>query len=658
MNMTLRQKFLVLTGLIGFLLAVVSIVGYFNAYNNLSVSVEGELVSAVEAQGNLLNGWIKEKGAAAEHEANLMTAFNGDFARIKQRDNLAVATSDKDILEMTVGLEDTYFAGYSAGDVTGSKDPRQRPWYQSAKATGGLSFTEAYVDTFTNKLVVSASAPIKANGQFIGAICNDITLDVLDEQVGQLKYHGEGVGVLFDKGGSVLASTSGLQPQSNIKEVKGVGEHFSEIMSNGKGFFEMESGRGVEVFAYTTIPATGWVIGLAVPSDFVFAPALKLRWIFGGLTLFGLILSLVVCGRTAASIISPISAVESHAKELAKGNLRLEPLEVRSNDEVGSLISAFNDMSKSLRNLISKMASTSEQVAAASEQLTASAQQSADASVHVAETVNEVGNDISQQMQDIAAARQSIDVVSGDIQAVADKATNVATTSEKTAAAAKTGEDLMSEAVSKMSSIEKSVLASAEVVERLGENSKQIGQIVDAIAGIADQTNLLALNAAIEAARAGEHGRGFAVVSEEVRKLATASQESAEQIRSRIESIQAATEEAVVSMKSGTEDVKAGTEAIREVGEQFKEIMKMVDGIKEEIAGINQSVKTVSDGAVNIVNATESIDKASHATDQRTQAISSATETQSASNEEIAAASQSLANLASDMQSAIGQFQI
>lgn len=658
MNMTLRQKFLILTGLIGVLLAVVSIVGYLNAYSNLETSVEGELSASVEAQGNLLNGWLKEKGASVEHEANLIAEMKGDAAKMKQTANLAIATSDPDILEMTMGLEDGYFAGYKAGDVTGTRDPRQRPWYQSAKSKGGLIFTEAYVDTFTNKLVVSAGAPIKVNGQFIGAICNDITLNVLDEQVGQLKYHGEGVGVLFDKNGSVLASASGLQPQSSIKEIKGVGDHFNEIVTNGKGFFEMESGRGTEVFAYTTIPATDWIIGLAVSSDFVFAPAHKLRWIFGGLTLFGMLLAFVVCGKTAASIISPLSALEGHAKELAKGNLRLEPLEVMSNDEVGSLITAFNDMSKSLRNLITKMATTAEQVAASSEELTASAQQSAEASVHVAETVNEVGSNINQQMQDIQAARSSIDVVSDDIQIVADKATNVAATSEKTAEAAKTGEELMQEAVSKMSSIEKSVLAAAEVVEKLGENSKQIGQIVEAIAGIADQTNLLALNAAIEAARAGEHGRGFAVVSEEVRKLATASQESAEQIRARIESIQTSTGEAVESMKSGTEDVKAGTEAIREVGIQFKAIMKMVDGIKEEISGINQSVKTVSDGAAHIVSATESIDQASRATDQKTQAISSSTETQSASNEEIAAASQALANLASDMQSAIGQFKI
>ena len=658
MNMTLKQKFVILTGLMGLLLAIVSIVGYINAYSNLATSVEGELVAAVESQGNKLNGWLKEKGSSAEHEANLMTAFNGDLARMKQRDNLAIAKTDKDILEITVGLEDGYFAGYNAGDVTGTRDPRQRPWYQAAKAKDGLIFTEAYIDTFTKKLVVSAGMPIKANGQFVGAICNDIALTVVEDRARELTYHGNGTSFIFDKDGILLATTGERAVQSNVKDLPGIGTHLSEMITNGKGFFELEGKYGDEVFAYVTVPATGWIVALDVPADIVFEPAYKLRWIFGGLTLFGLILAFVVCGRTATSIISPLSALEGHAKELAKGNLRLEPLAVMSADEIGSLISAFNDMSKSLRNLITKMATTAEQVAAASEELTASAHQSADASVHVAETVAEVGNDINQQMQDIEGAKNSIGVVSDDIQIVANKATNVAATSEKTAAAAKTGENLMQEAVSKMSSIEKSVLASAEVVERLGENSKQIGQIVEAIAGIADQTNLLALNAAIEAARAGEHGRGFAVVSEEVRKLATASQESAEQIRSRIESIQTATEEAVVSMKSGTEDVKAGTEAIREVGIQFQEIMKMVDGIKEEITGINNSVKTVSDGAVKIVAATDSIDKASHATDERTQAISSATETQSASNEEIAAASQALANLATEMQTAIGQFKI
>lgn len=509
MNLTLKQKFLILTGLIGVLLAIVSIVGYWSAYDNLATSVEGELSAAVEAQGNSLNGWLKEKGSSVEHEANLMTAFNGDYNRIKQREALALTTTDKDIIEMTIGLEDGYFASYNAGNVTGTRDPKSRPWYQEAKSKGGLNFTEAYVDTFTHQLIVSACAPVKANGQFIGAICNDITLSVLEERAKELTYHGEGTSFIFDKNGVLLATTGESAVQSNIKDLPGIGSHLSEMISNGKGFFELEGKYGDEVFAYVTIPSTGWIMALDVPANIVFAPAHKLRWVFGVLTLLGIVLALGVCAKTASSIINPLSALEGHAKELSKGNLRLEPLPVMTADEIGSLISAFNDMSKNLRNLISKMATTSEQVAAASEELTASAHQSADASVHVAETVAQVGNDVSQQMQDIEAAKNSIGGVSDDIQVVAGKATNVAATSEKTATAAKTGEELMQGAIAKMSSIEKSVLSSAEVVERLGENSKQIGQIVEAISGIADQTNLLALNAAIEAARAGEHGRRF-----------------------------------------------------------------------------------------------------------------------------------------------------
>ena len=658
--MGLRKKFFVLAGLAGLLMAIVSIVGYFSAYSSLEESVEGELTETVDAQCKQLDGWLNTNAAIATGAANVMTALNGNDSIANLSEMLSLADNNPDILEVGVGNEKAFFQGRKAGNKTGEIDPRTRGWYKEGRDAGKTVFTEAYVDKFTNELVTSAVSPFKNNGQFAGAIFVDIALKTLDDEVAKLKYHGEGNGIIIERSGNILATSGPAQKMSDFRQINVLGTHFDEMLKNGHGYFVLDSSseRDDTVFAYTTVPASGWIVGIEVPYDFVFAAVSSLKITFGILTLVGLSLMVFMCLKLSGSITAPIIELESHAKEMSNGNLRMKDIEVTSDDEIGSLTQAFNTMSVNLRKLISKMATTSEQVAASSEELNASANQSADAAVHVAETVNEVGGNISEQMRAIEAARNSISVVSDDIQSVAVKAKNVATTSEKTAEAAKTGEDLMQEAVSKMSSIEKSVLASAEVVERLGENSKQIGQIVEAIAGIADQTNLLALNAAIEAARAGEHGRGFAVVSEEVRKLATASQESAEQIRSRIESIQAATEEAVQSMKGGTEDVKAGTEAIREVGAQFKEIMNMVDGIKEEITGINQSVKTVSDGAAHIVEATESIDKASQETDQKTQAISSATETQSASNEEIAAASQALANLASDMQAAIGQFKI
>ena len=400
------------------------------------------------------------------------------------------------------------------------------------------------------------------------------------------------------------------------------------------------------------------MIGISAPYDFVFASLKHLKLVYGILTVFGLLLAVGACLAFASRIMKPIADLEAHAEELAKGNLSLDDLPITSSDEIGTLTNAFNVMSGNIRKMISHMAKTAEQVAASSEELTANAQQSADAAVHVAETVGEVSIGMSQQLNDIDGAKKSVDTVYTDITSMADKARTVTTTSGQTAEAAQTGGKLMESAVGRMGNIEQSVMSSADAVRKLGENSQQIGQIVEAISSIAEQTNLLALNAAIEAARAGEHGRGFAVVAEEVRKLAAESQTSAEQIKERIASIQRDTTEAVASMEAGTEEVKSGTAAIREVGTQFSDILSMVNGIKSQMEEINASVQTVSNGAGQIVEAVDSIDTVSRSTAQNTQTISAATEEQSASNEEIAAASQALANLATDMQTAIGQFKL
>ena len=657
MNLTLMQKFRLVAIMAGALISIVSIVGYYMADKGLSETLEREIYATIKVQESDLDGWLKEKASSVEHLANVLTAFNGDFTRMKTREVLAVAVSDKEILEMTVGLNDGYFFSYNAGDSTGKIDPTARPWYQNSRDKDKVLFTDAYVDVFTKKLIVSAAAPVKANGKFVGAVCNDITLDVLQEQVKKMTYNGKGYGLIIEGNGNILATTL-PNPVENVKDLPSIANRFSEMTSNGTGHFQLpaDSVLGERFFVYTTLPTTGWLIGISVENEYVYGVAQQLRIVFMVLTVVGLLAMLIILRQMAISITKPIIELERHASELSRGNLKMPDVNVASEDEIGSLAQAFNEMSKSLRNLITKMANTSNQVAAASEELTASAQQSADTSVHVAESVGDVSNNMNAQLDDIQAAKQNVDVVFGDIEQMDEKTKVITQTSNETADAALRGSQLMGVAVQKMANIEKSVMSSAEVVKKLGENSQQIGQIVEAISAIAEQTNLLALNAAIEAARAGEHGRGFAVVSEEVRKLAAESQTSAEQIRDRILNIQNDTANAVEAMQSGTNDVKEGTEAIREVGEQFQRIMKQVDGIKQQMAGIGSSMKKVSDGASKIVTAVDSIDDVSRQTSEHTKTISSATEEQSASNEEIAAASQALSNLANEMQEAVGKF--
>ncbi len=662
MSLGLKQKFTMLAILSGIMASIIAGIGYYVSYQNLSETIDNEMIAVIDAQGKELDGWLKDKASSAEHVANLLTNMKGDMSRIKNRDFLALTTSDKEIIEITVGLQDGYFASFNAGDYTGQLDPTSRPWYQNSRGLDRVNFTDAYVDVYTNQLIVSAAAPIKNNGQFIGAVCNDIALTVLDNQVSKMTYRDSGDGIIFERTGNVLAASSAYANLGikSIQELSGLAPHFDQMLNNKFGYFDIAKGsNGKErLFVYTTLETTGWILGIAVDADFVFASINSLRFTYMIIAIIAFVLMFFICTKMANSITEPIVKLQESAAQLAKGNLRIDNIKVDTQDEIGMLAEEFNEMSDSLRKLISKMANTSHQVAAASEELTASAQQSADTSVHVAERVGEVSGNMHHQLEDIEAAKSNVDIVFGDIEKMSDKTKLVTKSTNDTAGAAQRGSELMGVAVQKMANIEKSVMTSAEVVKKLGESSQQIGQIVEAISAIAEQTNLLALNAAIEAARAGSQGRGFAVVAEEVRKLATESQTSADQIRDRITAIQNDTASAVESMEAGTVDVKEGTDAIREVGEQFQRIMKQVDGIQQQMSGIGTSMRTVSDGASKIVTAVDSIDEVSRKTSEHTNSISSATETQSASNQEIAAASQALSQLAVEMQDAISKFQL
>lgn len=305
-----------------------------------------------------------------------------------------------------------------------------------------------------------------------------------------------------------------------------------------------------------------------------------------------------------------------------------------------------------------KMANISQQLAASSEELTANTQQSADSAIKIAEHVGSVSQGMEDQVKDLNTSMEAIDGIFNDIIAMTEKAETARQSAEDMATTAHEGAALMEQAVDMMGNIERSVHESANMVNRLGEQSEAIGQIVESVSSIADQTNLLALNAAIEAARAGEAGKGFAVVAEEVRKLAAESQEAAKHIKENITSIQQATQDTVKAMEQGTAEVASGTESIRQVGSQFGSIMEKIDDIQGQMGGITSAVDVVSQGAEKIVFAVDSMDEISRKVSESTKVISGETQQQSASNEEIAAASLALANLAEEMQTEVTNFRV
>ncbi|MCI6086579.1 MAG: methyl-accepting chemotaxis protein [Selenomonas sp.] len=656
--MKIRQKFFVLSGLVGVIIAVMSCVGYYTAYTNLERSVEGELSATVGAEAQGLDGWIHGKANYAVAAATIMPSVGNKGAVPQMQELLKMVASDKEVVGLVNATETGTFVS-AKKDNTGKVNPQERGWYKQAKAANGkLSFTEVYKDSTNGKLVVTAAMPYDADGKFAGAICEDIELGTLETAVGNLKYHGEGKGLLISPKGNIIASTDENENMKPVSDNAALAAHFDEMVQKGEGYFSLDTPEGKKVLAYQTIPTTGWIMGISVPEDVVFASLTRLKITYAILTLLGILIAVAASLKFADSLSTRLERIREHANEFAQGNLAQEPIVIDTQDETGDLAAAFNTMGEKLRSLISDIAKTSEQVAAASEELTANAHQSAEASTHVAQTVSTVSDSMNEQTHNVEQTKDEVDGVYTNIATVTDKTKAIETTSEQTAAAAQEGSRLMENAIGRMEAIETSVKTFSDVVQKLGASSQEIGAIVETISAIAEQTNLLALNAAIEAARAGEHGRGFSVVADEVRKLAEESQNSAEEIRTRIAAIQNDTDSTVRAIEQGTQDVAEGTQAVRSVSTQFQSILDQVHAMSDEMQGIADSVRTLEAGADRIVTAVDGIQKISNTTEDSTRSISAATEEQSASTEEIAAASQTLAQMAEDLQKATNQFKL
>lgn len=339
--------------------------------------------------------------------------------------------------------------------------------------------------------------------------------------------------------------------------------------------------------------------------------------------------SLILSRRISTALLSIVHS----AQRLAGGDLTLQQLAVTRADEVGEMTVAFNDMVRSLRQLLHQVTLSAETVTGAAGQLSGAMAQVHDIAGEVQRQTEVVGEGAARgrdavvtaeaQMQQLRAEIQAIaggaqeqaanaeelaalaETMAAAVERVASRAAQLGAVAGSTAKAAGDGAQLVTQTVSSIEEIHESVQRAATKMTALSQKTEQIGAVSAAIAAIADQTNLLALNAAIEAARAGEQGRGFAVVAGEVRRLAERAGRSAGEIADLVRAIQQETSAVMAAMAQETATVTRGTTLAHQAGQALVDIHAMVQQTTADIDQMSEAAAQLSDSAQEVAAAVE-----------------------------------------------------
>ena len=351
-------------------------------------------------------------------------------------------------------------------------------------------------------------------------------------------------------------------------------------------------------------------------------------------------------------ITGPLEEMIAICERLKAGDYRLGDARSTRGDEFGDVARKLYDMRKTANQFFQSIGKSSDQLSEASEELTKNSMETAQAAVEVADSVTGTSEAALRQQNDIDNANEHVARIAASMEEMKKKAAQAVANSEQAAAQAVSGSEEIVASVKEIKNVEQAAQMSAELVDKLGARSQEIGTIVDTISGIASQTNLLALNAAIEAARAGEHGRGFAVV----RKLAEQSQTAAQQIAELIGAIQADTASAVDSMQGGSTAVEEGVKSVENLRSTFARIKELIEGVSHEVETMSASIVDAANQAEEITNEMKSVGDSSHRIAAEMKTVSGGAEGRSASSEELASASDSLAKMAQEMRESLKRY--
>lgn len=529
-------------------------------------------------------------------------------------------------------------------DLPAGYDPRERPWYTDATSSSGeVAITTPYVSASGENSIVVTLTKALADGS--GVFAMDLNISLLENIANDIKIGETGFAALYDESQHYIAQT-GQESGAEVTE-----PYVAAIYNENEGTLKMPD-RQVR---YMTNELTGWkVLGTMFTAEARQAAASILTTIIV-IAIISIVAGSVFVLFMVRSIVRPIKELQVNALKISEGDLTTF-IDIHTKDEIGKLAESFVAMKLSLKKLLRQIELNSEQLQLSAQNLSASAEQNIAASEQVAEAMQEVAGNTEKQTRGMEENSISIEEVAKGVVEVTDSTMQVADLSSFAMQLADEGGQAVQQTVNQMQSIHSSVAQSDATIQSLNERTKQIGSILSIITAISDQTNLLALNAAIEAARAGEHGKGFAVVADEVRKLAEQSLQSTNQIAQLIEAIQRDTAQSVEAMERASIDVDEGLQLTAQTNEKFASIVESLQNIAPKIEGISAASEEIS-AVVEEVSAT-ALELADHAKSNAaaSEEVAASTEETLASMHEMAAAAHALQQMADELHGFMDQF--
>ena len=620
------QLVIMIVSPLALMLAIVASILVSNESERARTQIDADIYSLVELKATEIEGYFKAKGQIIHtlfSQPDVVNWFENYTRRGSDLSNDAqyqrVIEHFKFLTENDVDIKAVFFGSantFEYFDILGRYDDdpnyytNRRPWWQQSIDKNGLYVTEPAVDANDGSISSTVKTVVRnSSGKLIGIGGMDILVDTIGQNLlAPIKYQQQGQAFLMtDEGklvffkdfnqsfppGSMLNKVDSLFKDSN-----GFSTLERQMMNKGAGVTEVLF-KGVPL-RVTFIEVAGeypqqrWHLGFMLPKSVIDAPVQKVVWDASLVAIGIIVLVAVMVWIMLLPFRTQLKKLVMAMEGIAQGEGDLsQRIDLNRQDQLGRLSNAFNQFAAKVQTMLQQTSRLTENVKSGVEE----ANKECNLAVDIVKQQN-------LQIDSVAASASEMAQTSQDMAASTQNAIELA---DNANLQAENGVTIVSQATEGIRTMSHQVNEAAAVIRELRGSSEKIGEVLSVIRGIAEQTNLLALNAAIEAARAGEQGRGFAVVADEVRTLASRTQDSTTNIQQIIEALQQSALQAEQVMETSVEQAKSGEALTGQAESALKDITQVINDIQQQTTEITVAISQQAVAAEEVASSVETV---------------------------------------------------